>query len=177
MDDIDRLFHTYHESVTRYIARRLGDRDLADELAGETFVRAARHLPLRNEKTWLFSVATNLVRDEVRRHARQRRDLEALRAHADAARHAEHPTSARDEQRDPTESEVRAQAALDALAQRDRAALLLAEEGLDYREIAMMLNLAVGSVGTTLTRARRRLVDHYEALQHERAARGGADVA
>jgi len=35
----------------------------------------------------------------------------------------------------------------------------------------------VGSVGTTLSRARRRLVDIYESLVRERDAQGGADVA
>jgi RNA polymerase sigma-70 factor (ECF subfamily) len=35
---------------------------------------------------------------------------------------------------------------------------------LDYEEIAEALGLSVGSVGTTLARARRRLVERYEAL-------------
>ena len=63
------------------------------------------------------------------------------------------------------------QRARDALAERDRLALLMREEGLDYGEIAEALGLSVGSVGTTLARARRRLVEHYEALA--RAGRAG----
>jgi RNA polymerase sigma-70 factor (ECF subfamily) len=66
---------------------------------------------------------------------------------------------------------------VDALAERDRMALLLREEGLDYHEIAAALGLSVGSVGTTLSRARRRLLDVYETLQRDRAAREGCDVA
>ena len=42
------------------------------------------------------------------------------------------------------------------------------EEGLDYGEIAEALGLSVGSVGTTLSRARRRLVEAYEALVGKR---------
>jgi RNA polymerase sigma-70 factor (ECF subfamily) len=57
-----------------------------------------------------------------------------------------------------------ARRAVDALAERDRLALLMREEGLDYEEIAEALGLSVGSVGTTLARARRRLVERYEAL-------------
>jgi RNA polymerase sigma-70 factor (ECF subfamily) len=41
------------------------------------------------------------------------------------------------------------------------------EEGLDYNEIAEALGLSVGSVGTTLSRARRRLVEAYETLQKD----------
>ena len=39
------------------------------------------------------------------------------------------------------------------------------EEGLDYKEIAEALELSLASVGTTLSRARRRLVEAYEELK------------
>ena len=177
MDDIDRLFRQYHQPVVRYLARRTGDRDLAEELAQQTFVRAARHLPLANARCWLFTVATNLVRDEAKRDTRQRRYLEALHVMQQDAR-------GRPSDLDPVEcAEDRehelalARSAMDVLGERDRAALLLRQEGLDYHEIAAALGLSVGSVGTTLTRAKRRLVDVYESLVRERAAFGGADVA
>jgi RNA polymerase sigma-70 factor (ECF subfamily) len=60
---------------------------------------------------------------------------------------------------------------VDGLAERDRLALLMREEGLDYNEIAEALQLSPGSVGTTLSRARRRLVESYEALQKSREER------
>ena len=66
-----------------------------------------------------------------------------------------------------------ARAAVDALVERDRLALLMREEGLDYSEIASALELSVGSVGTTLARARRRLVEEYERLQLEQRRREG----
>jgi RNA polymerase sigma-70 factor (ECF subfamily) len=56
---------------------------------------------------------------------------------------------------------------VETLAERDRLALLMREEGLDYNEIAEALGLSVGSVGTTLSRARRRLVEAYETLQKD----------
>ena len=58
-----------------------------------------------------------------------------------------------------------ARKAVDALAERDRLALLMREEGLDYNEIAEALELSLASVGTTLSRARRRLVEAYEELR------------
>jgi RNA polymerase sigma-70 factor (ECF subfamily) len=54
------------------------------------------------------------------------------------------------------------------LSERDREALLMREEGLDYNEIAAALELSVGSVGTTLARARRRLVEAADEMQRER---------
>ena len=64
-----------------------------------------------------------------------------------------------------------ARKAVDALAERDRLALLMKEEGLSYDEIAEALELSPGSVGTTLSRARRRLVETYEAMQRDRDMR------
>jgi RNA polymerase sigma-70 factor, ECF subfamily len=161
--DLDRLFRTYHDMLVRYLTRRLGDRDWAEEVAQETFVRAMRQETLTNERAWLFTVANNLVRDEARRSARQRRHLELLREEMrDAVVEIAEPPSA-----DRAREAALARRAVDALAERDRLALLMREEGLDYHEIAAALKLSVGSVGTTLSRARRRLVEHYEALQRE----------
>src|SRR5580698_10224222 len=78
MEDIDRLFHAYHAPLVRYLTRRLGDRDWADEVAQETFLRAMRQETIVNERAWLFAVATNLVRDEARKDARRRRHLAVL---------------------------------------------------------------------------------------------------
>ena len=177
MHDLDRLFRTYHAPIVRYLTRRLGDRDLADELASETFVRAMRYLEehgsVSSERSWLFAVATNLVRDEARRDSRQRRHLELLRTERSADVQEPHVTSV-----ERMQEAALARRAVDALAERDRVALLMKEEGLDYHEIAAALGLSVGSVGTTLSRARRRLVEVYEAMQNESGATGmgGAHV-
>lgn len=77
---------------------------------------------------------------------------------------------------DRSDDERLARAALEELGERDREALLMREEGLDYGEIAAALELSIGSVGTTLSRARRRLVEAYESLR-ARGAEGGSDVA
>ena len=76
----------------RYLTRRLGDRDWAEEVAQETFVRALRQERLVNERAWLFAVATNLVRDEARKDVRRRRRLTLLRAEAEATQ-AEPPAA------------------------------------------------------------------------------------
>lgn len=171
MDDLERLFREYHAPLVRYLTRRLGDRDLAEELAQETFVRALRHGPVASERSWLFAVATNLVRDEARRDARQRRHLELLRQeHRDPAVQPEPRSTER------LQEAALARRAVDALSERDRIALLMREEGLNYPEIAAALEITVNSVGTTLSRARRRLVDVYESMQQEHlvAKSGGA---
>ena len=66
-DELERLFRTYHAPLVRYLTRRLGDRDWAEEVAQEVFLRALRQDSLTSERSWLFAVATNLVRDVAQR--------------------------------------------------------------------------------------------------------------
>ena len=141
---VERLFRTYNAALVRYLTRRLGDRDWAEEVAQETFLRALRQDSLSSERSWLFAVATNLVRDEARRDARRRKHLVLLREEARAQEEAEpEPTSL-----ERAQEAAFARRAVDALAERDRLALLMREEGLDYPEIASALGLSVGSIGT-----------------------------
>ena len=156
--------------LVRYLTRRLGDRDWAEEVAQEVFVRALRQESITNERSWLFAVANNLVRDDARRATRQRRQLELMAAEA-----REQEQEPEEETVEPTLEQVQesadARRALASLGERDRQALLLKEEGLDYGEIAEVLGIEKSSVGTTLSRARRRLAETYEALQAERRRR------
>jgi len=164
--DVDRLFRTYNAALVRYLTRRLGDRDWAEEVAQETFVRALRQTTLENERAWLFAVATNLVRDEARKDSRRRKHLALL-----AEEERDMVVESRETTIERAQEAALARKAVDALAEKDRLALLMREEGLDYNEIAEALQLSPGSIGTTLARARRRLVESYEALQKSRQER------
>ena len=167
-DEMERLFKQYHVPLVRYLTRRLGDRDWAEEVAQETFLRALRQEALTSERSWLFAVATNLVRDEARKDERRRRHLQLLAA--EERERVEEPVETSLER---AQEGALARKAIDALAERDRLALLMREEGLDYTEIAEALGLSVGSIGTTLARARRRLAETFEALQDEARRRAG----
>jgi RNA polymerase sigma-70 factor (ECF subfamily) len=171
-EDLERLFRTYHVPLVRYLTRRLGDRDWAEEVAQETFLRALRQDLLTSERSWLFAVATNLVRDEARKSERRRRHLAILAEQEREAATEPEPTAL-----ERAQEAAMARKAVESLAERDRLALLMREEGLNYDEIAEALGLSVGSIGTTLARARRRLAETYEALQAESGQRAGGGNA
>jgi RNA polymerase sigma-70 factor (ECF subfamily) len=166
LSDVERLFRTYNTALVRYLTRRLGDRDWAEEVAQETFVRALRQETITNERAWLFAVATNLVRDEARKDSRRRRHLALLAEEAKENSVEPEPTTL-----ERAQEAALARKAVDELAEKDRLALLMKEEGLNYSEIAEALDLSPGSVGTTLSRARKRLVENYEALERAREMR------
>lgn len=157
MTDVGQLFRLYHAPLVRMLQRRLGDRDRAEELAQETFARAVQSPP-DNPRPWLFAVALNLVREDARRNERQGRRLTLLKAD-------ETTSPAPDAVFERREQQARVRAALDRLSARDREALLLKAEGFSYEEIAEALGLARGAVGTTLARARKRLVEAYGAKE------------
>lgn len=157
------LFNTYHQQLVRFLTRQLGDRDLAEEIAQETFVRALKQETIASERSWIFAVAMNLVRDETRKDARRRKRLDRMRDEVQAESVV--PPAPTSMERD--EDRAMARRAVDALADRDRDALMMREEGLSYEEIAAALDLSVSSVGTTLSRARRRLMEAFEAQQVE----------
>ncbi|HEV8509688.1 MAG TPA: sigma-70 family RNA polymerase sigma factor, partial [Gemmatimonadales bacterium] len=97
---------------------------------------------------------------------RERRHLTLLKSEPDAV-----ASTAEDEIDAETQRE-RVRTALEQLTPRDREALLLWDAGMSYDEIAAQTGLARGAIGTTLARARRRLVEAYDA-----GLEGGQHVA
>ncbi len=160
--DLSQVYREHYRSLVRYLYRRIGDQARAEDLAQEAFVRALEHKPA-DPRPWLFTVATNLARDEGRRSAVRRRHLSLVKAEATTRAPEPGPEVALERR----ETVQRVRVALSRLAERDREALLLWEEGFAYEEIAAVLGLSRASVGTTLSRARSRLASAYEKLLTE----------
>jgi RNA polymerase sigma factor (sigma-70 family) len=159
--EIEQIYREQFAALVAFAARRIGDRGRAEEMAQEGFVRALRQRPA-NPRAWLYTVVANMIRDEGRRGAVRRRHLQVVRE--ETSRPAEPP----DESLDREQRARRVRAALATLSSRDRDALLLKEEGCSYDEIAERLELSHGSVGTTLARARQRLVAAWHQLEPRR---------
>jgi RNA polymerase sigma-70 factor (ECF subfamily) len=70
--DLDRLFDEHAASLLKFLILRTGDRGLAEDIVADTFERALRKRSLFDrargtEKAWLYTIATNLLRDGARR--------------------------------------------------------------------------------------------------------------
>jgi RNA polymerase sigma factor (sigma-70 family) len=81
----ERLYEQHAQGVFGFLAYRCGDRDLAEDLLAETFERALRARrrfdPRRgSSRAWLYAIAINVLRDQMRRRAAEGRALERVRA-------------------------------------------------------------------------------------------------
>jgi RNA polymerase sigma factor (sigma-70 family) len=165
--DWNDLYRSTFPDLVRFLHRKVWDAERARDLAQEAFVRALRHEPQR-PRAWLFQVAANLARDEARMVIRRKKHLVLLKSEVETRDDGAH-----DPGREMAEREqwARVREALDALSEKDREALLLWDAGQSYTEIAKQTGLAVGAVGTTLARARRRLADAYREREQADVAR------
>jgi RNA polymerase sigma factor (sigma-70 family) len=161
-DELEKLYQSTYTAVVRFLYRKVWDAERAEDLAQEVFVRALAHRPDK-PRAWVFAVAANLARDEARAAVRRKRHLTLLKGDPIAQ-----PTVApsADDTVEHDEKMASVQEALGTLTPRDREILLLWDAGLSYPEIAAQTGLAVGAVGTTLARARRRLVDAHDRQQN-----------
>ena len=167
--DWESVYREVFPDLVRYLGRKVWDPDRARDLAQEAFARSLDREP-DDPRSWVFTVAANLARDEARSDIRRRRHLTLVKVEEETAPPPPDPHK----QLERKERAGRAKAALDTLSERDREALLLWDAGLSYRQIAEQTGLSVGAIGTTLARARQRLVDAYEEQNEEAddAARG-----
>ena len=151
------LYRTLQPPLVRYLGRLTGDGDVAEDVAQEAFMRLLQRPELSDEaaRLWLFTVATNLVRDRGRAASRHSRLL--------AGSAVPVPTSAPlpDELTERAEDVSRVRRALEQLSERDRQILLMREEGFRYEEIAASIEVAASSVGTLIARALKRFAGAY----------------
>ena len=165
--DWNDLYRSTFPDLVRFLHRKVWDAERARDLAQEAFVRALRHEPQR-PRAWLFQVAANLAKDEARMVIRRKKHLVLLKSEVESLE-----DGVQDPAQEMAEREqwTRVREALDALSDKDREALLLWDAGQSYTEIAKHTGLAVGAVGTTLARARRRLAEAYRQREQADVAR------
>jgi RNA polymerase sigma-70 factor, ECF subfamily len=140
------LFSSNYPRLAGWVRRLVDDDDTAHEIASEAFTRLlARWTGLDNPQSYLYMIATNLVRDHWRKSGRERKAIRSLTAAPPDD--AYHPAQ-----------DVDVRALIEALPARLRAAFLLHYyAGFGVREVAQMLGRPEGTVKADLYHARARL--------------------
>jgi RNA polymerase sigma-70 factor (ECF subfamily) len=177
-----RLVAKYQDRVLNTCWRICGNREDAQDLAQEAFLHALRAIGSYRRRsafyTWLFRIAVNASIA----HRRKRARAPKLSLHGNDGRRSEDHQAARlvgRVSRDPQdpidrlsarELERELLAGLEQLDDERRAVVILRDiEGFDYRQIAEMLEIEVGTVKSRLHRARMELRDRLRHKMEEAA--------
>ena len=172
------LLVRYERPVFSIIYRMIRDREQAEDLAQETFVRVFNHIdrydPRYKFSSWIFKIATNLTIDHIRRKELNTVSIDGSR-NATTAEQIEatsitiaSPDENPEELLEAKELGEEIEEAIGKLRPEYRAAILLRHvDGREYQEIAEILSLPLGTVKTYIHRGRNEL---REQLQHLREA-------
>ena len=157
-EDFERLFEEHAQPLLGFLVYRTGSRPVAEDVLADTFERALRARrrfdPRRSsEKTWLYSIALNLLRDSARRQAAEARALERA-VPVGAAEHAPLDSVA---ERDSIAR------ALEGLSDEEREAVALRfGADLTVPEVARLTGEKLTTVEGRVYRALRKLRDRLD---------------
>lgn len=166
------LVERYKGRVINLVSRFINDRDRAEEISQEVFLRVfvhrARYRPGGKFSTWMFTIAVNLAKNEIRYRVRHKREI-SLDASSDEHPSIAHVIPDRGERADDAvirgEVEDMVTHAIAKLPPKYRAALVLRDiEGLSYEEVGNILNIPGGTVRSRINRARLMLKDKLEPI-------------
>ena len=172
------LVRRYERPVFSLIYRMVRDRELAEDLAQDTFIKVLNHIeryrPEFKFSSWLFKIANNVAIDQMRRRTVSTVSMDGS-PHALTAAEAEASSfdvAARQETAlDEIESRELGSAievAIARLRPEYRACIMLRHvEGRSYEEIAATLDLPLGTVKTYIHRARNELRAALEPLRKD----------
>jgi RNA polymerase sigma-70 factor (ECF subfamily) len=162
---LELLFQRHSQPLLRFIVRTLRDEELAEDLVHDVFIRVAESAgSYRGEssfRTWLFSLALNMVRSRQRRAAVEKKVSDKM---------VKQPPQTRTEP-DPVESAQkrelcdRVDSAIALLAEAERETFLLYWFGqMSYAEISQTTGISVSAAKVRVHRALSRLSKTLEGL-------------
>ncbi|MCR9248560.1 MAG: RNA polymerase sigma factor [bacterium] len=155
VDEFTVLYRRHYRRIASYVLRRLGERELVEELTAEVFLRAFEaRVSYRGAVpvvSWLLGIATNLVCREIRRRRRERRWRRLTRPWQRRATPSDHASEVADEL-------AHVRALVDELPIHQQEVLTLhCLEELPLNEVATVLGIALGTAKSRLSRARASL--------------------
>jgi len=157
-----RLVETYQTPVFNLCYRMLGEPELAEDAAQETFLRAYQHLPRYDQKrpfaTWLLSIAAHYCIDRLRRRKFSMFSMDAEDEEGNSVELPDVDSPNPEHEAITGQTQERVHEMLKDLDTTDRAAIIM-RYWYDYseKEIAESLNLTVSAVKSRLHRARKEL--------------------
>jgi RNA polymerase sigma-70 factor, ECF subfamily len=173
-DSLAVLVGRYRTPLYSFVFRFVGDRETAEDIVQETFLRCLKHShqypAIEQVSTWLYTIAGNLAKTELRR--RKRWHWISIVPDEDDERTSFFEPVSRDllpgEQADTKQVHESVVEAIQNLPEEFREAVLLRDlNGLSYEEISKIINCPVGTVKSRVNRGRIRLQRNLRHLAEE----------
>jgi RNA polymerase sigma-70 factor (ECF subfamily) len=168
-----QLFSEYQARMINFCFRFCSDRELAEDLAQEVFIRvyraAKRYQPTARFSTWIYRIAVNVCLNETRKLKKRylKQSLDRPEAGEQNDRLPEYPDESRlaaDEMMVAGQRDERIKKALQDLPEQQRIAVLLRiYDEFSYSEIAGQMSVSEGKVKTLIFRGRQKL---KQTLKH-----------
>lgn len=164
----DQIVTRYQVRLLNFIYRMIGDRERAEDLVQEAFLRVYRHLDRfdrsRKFSTWVYTIASNLAKNELRNRSRSPLiTLERARPRDDDEMRPlefEDSASRPDDIYDRRNLKALVDETVAKLASHHREVFVLRElEGKSYEEIAEIMHCNLGTVKSRLNRARQSFAE------------------
>ncbi len=164
----EELVQRYQNRLLTILEHLVGNREQAEDLAQETFLRVfrarERYEPGAKFSTWLFTIANNVASNALRSRSR-RKEVGVPESNGDQSGAMQLDQLAKaasglqpTRNLDKMEQAEMVRHAVAALSERQRMALLLAKfEGMSYQDIADSMDLSVQAIKSLLSRARVNL--------------------
>jgi RNA polymerase sigma-70 factor (ECF subfamily) len=174
LDDMTSIIATYEQRIFRFHLISIRDRDVAQTLTQDTFVRAwAARNTFRGDcsiLTWLMRIALNLIRDYTRtdRFRFWKRVSETAVDVSDISSHVPHRDSSLESRLIASEQMALVWESVEQLSDRQRSVFLLRFlEELELSEIATITGLPISTVKTHLYRALATIRARHNATHKE----------
>ncbi|MEQ1693490.1 MAG: sigma-70 family RNA polymerase sigma factor [Gemmatimonas sp.] len=170
------LVRRYERPVFSLVFRMVRDRELAEDLSQDAFIKVLNHIdrysPEFKFSSWLFKIANNVAIDHLRRRRIETISMDGS-PHASSAAEVEATTLNLESEQENALDEMEAkelgaaiEVAIAKLRPEYRACIMLRHvEGRAYEEIAATLDLPLGTVKTYIHRARHELRQALEPLR------------
>ncbi|TMQ64807.1 MAG: sigma-70 family RNA polymerase sigma factor [Candidatus Eisenbacteria bacterium] len=164
------LVQRYRTRIMNLVCRFINDRDRAEEISQEVFLRVFRNRERYRKSgkfsTWIFTIAVNLTKNEIRSRVRHRGtfSLDAMEEES-GGQGVSFPDSKPlpDEDLNANEIGRKVAEALHKIPARYREAVVLRDvEGLSYEEVGQILRIPGGTVRSRINRARLMLKERLK---------------
>jgi len=173
MSAFDLIVRKHKVPLINFAYRFIGDRDTAEDLVQETFVRVYKNIKRYRKdtasfRTWMYRIAANLCKNELRNRSTRSKILvnSAIGAQSSGnlMEEALDDSMGPDLQLEEKELQRVLAQAISRLPEKLRISIILRDiEGMTYEEISRIINRPVGTVKSRLNRARLMLKDKMSA--------------